>query len=328
MPEFGELTPFDTDEEELEGVAAMVASKPASIRSSTVVLARTRQQLEALQTRLRSLGVPASISLRRDRFASAEFAWLHATLRLAADRSRIRTLEEVVGTLDRLTGGSTSLDDIAVRAESTHGDLMRAWVEIIGAPPRSTSTGLMHDAIELVRSFLIRSDDYRRFVERALRWFEDLRTKSGEYVGESSRAADQSEDSAYSEDLRAWTSLAREIAAAVRSSAPLEVFLQELDLRSKEPPPEPNAVALMTIHSAKGREFADVYLIGLGEGVLPSYQSVRAGDTSIQMEEERRNCFVAITRVQERLTLTYAKTYRGYSTQPSRFLREMGLVSV
>jgi DNA helicase II / ATP-dependent DNA helicase PcrA len=44
------------------------------------------------------------------------------------------------------------------------------------------------------------------------------------------------------------------------------------------------------------------------------------------MEEERRNCFVAITRARETLTLTYADTCRGYSKQPSRFLYEMGLL--
>jgi len=44
------------------------------------------------------------------------------------------------------------------------------------------------------------------------------------------------------------------------------------------------------------------------------------------MEEERRNCFVAITRVQQTLTITYASRYNGWSKRPSRFLREMGLI--
>jgi len=80
----------------------------------------------------------------------------------------------------------------------------------------------------------------------------------------------------------------------------------------------------MTIHSAKGREFDFVFLIGLAEDMLPSFQSIQKGDKSPEMEEERRNCFVAITRTKECLVLSRAKRYRGYLKQPSRFLKEMG----
>ena len=81
----------------------------------------------------------------------------------------------------------------------------------------------------------------------------------------------------------------------------------------------------MTIHGAKGKEFKNVFLIGLAEGELPSWQSLKAeGDAEV--EEERRNCFVAITRTEERLVLSYADRYRNWSKQPSRFLNEMGLL--
>jgi DNA helicase-2/ATP-dependent DNA helicase PcrA len=69
-----------------------------------------------------------------------------------------------------------------------------------------------------------------------------------------------------------------------------------------------------------------VFLIGLVEAELPSYWAIKAGDNSDQMREERRNCFVAITRAEETLTLTYARHYFGYSKEPSRFLLEMGLL--
>ena len=83
----------------------------------------------------------------------------------------------------------------------------------------------------------------------------------------------------------------------------------------------------MTIHAAKGREFDFVYLIGLAEEIMPSYQSKKKGDQSLEMEEERRNCFVAITRTRECLVLSYAAKYRGWQKKPSRFLREMHLVA-
>ncbi|MCC6715784.1 MAG: ATP-dependent helicase [Gammaproteobacteria bacterium] len=82
----------------------------------------------------------------------------------------------------------------------------------------------------------------------------------------------------------------------------------------------------MTVHGAKGREFDFVYVIGLAEDTMPSYQSRQKGDSSPEMEEERRNCFVAITRAKESLILSRANSYRGYPKQPSRFLVEMGFV--
>ena len=95
-------------------------------------------------------------------------------------------------------------------------------------------------------------------------------------------------------------------------------------LRSKEPSPKPQTVMLMTVHAAKGREFDYVYVIGLAEDVMPSYQPGQKGDQSPEMEEERRSCFGAITRAKECLILSRADGYRGWKKAPSRFLIEMG----
>jgi DNA helicase-2/ATP-dependent DNA helicase PcrA len=85
-------------------------------------------------------------------------------------------------------------------------------------------------------------------------------------------------------------------------------------------------VSLITIHGAKGKEIDHVNVIGLAEGVLPSFQSVKAGENSAEMEEERHNSFVAITRAREWLCLSYADRYRGWAKRPSRFLEEMKIV--
>jgi len=87
-----------------------------------------------------------------------------------------------------------------------------------------------------------------------------------------------------------------------------------------------DAVRLMTIHSAKGLEFKRVYLVGMEEGLLPHKRSVEA-DTATAIAEERRLTYVAITRAQDHLMLTWAAARKKWGKKklsiPSRFLREM-----
>jgi len=84
-------------------------------------------------------------------------------------------------------------------------------------------------------------------------------------------------------------------------------------------------VRLQTIHTAKGTEFENVFIIGLAEELFPTYFAIKKGEIAI--EEERRNCFVAITRSSRNLYLSYARNYFGWSKRPSRFLNEMGLLN-
>ena len=86
-----------------------------------------------------------------------------------------------------------------------------------------------------------------------------------------------------------------------------------------------NAVALMTLHSAKGLEFPHVYMVGMEEGILPHHRSLKIDSGDV--EEERRLCYVGVTRAQERLTLSLSLTRMKWGkprdTIPSRFLFEI-----
>ncbi len=85
-------------------------------------------------------------------------------------------------------------------------------------------------------------------------------------------------------------------------------------------------VVLMTLHSAKGLEFPEVYLVGMEDGLFPSYMTI-ASEDSEEVEEERRLCYVGITRAMENLTMTCAKRrmVRGETqyNKMSRFLKEV-----
>src|SRR5690606_31934661 len=97
------------------------------------------------------------------------------------------------------------------------------------------------------------------------------------------------------------------------------------DTREKEKQLSRNAIALMTLHSAKGLEFPVVYLVGMEEGILPHKRSLEGGE--IQIAEERRLAYVGVTRAEDELTMTMALTRRKWSkrreTIPSSFLFEM-----
>ena len=127
-------------------------------------------------------------------------------------------------------------------------------------------------------------------------------------------------------------------------------FLDEMTLdprtdADKESQLRSDAVTLMTLHSAKGLEFPQVYMVGMEEGVLPHQRSLVGpasclsdnlprqagslshGETEEGIEEERRLCYVGMTRAQDRLTLTLPLSRRKWGklrpTNASRFLFEM-----
>lgn len=105
-----------------------------------------------------------------------------------------------------------------------------------------------------------------------------------------------------------------------------EVTLGQQELSDdKEKQLAKNAVALMTLHSAKGLEFPHVYMVGMEEGILPHHRSLKVDSNDV--EEERRLCYVGVTRAQERLTLSLSLTRLKWGkprdTIPSRFLYEI-----
>ena len=128
------------------------------------------------------------------------------------------------------------------------------------------------------------------------------------------------------ENLEELVGVAREYDAAAEEPS-LSGFLQEISLYSDQDAlrneEEGGQVTLMTLHNAKGLEFRAVFMIGVEEGIFPHSRSIEENS----LEEERRLCYVGMTRAQERLVLTHAMRRnlfgRSEANLPSRFLDEL-----
>jgi DNA helicase-2/ATP-dependent DNA helicase PcrA len=306
------LLVFETDEQEAAGISTEIAERGHTIWGQTAVLARTKALLEQMNIALHESGVPSVIAQRRDDFLSAQFRWLVAVLRQFTRPLDRRNLAVLIEAFNRLTGISVSVKQVIAAAETTGKSYLTTWIETASASPLKPSVNVLLTKIAAAAGDLA-------FIRATID--EILGMIAGELNGPDPNPDD------LAEDLAAWKEITHDIANHLGKNPPLDQFLQELQLRSKEPTPKPGTVTLMTIHGAKGREFDFVYVVGLAEDIMPSFQSKKKGNTSPEMEEERRNCFVAITRTKECLVLSRGESYRGWKKAPSRFLVEMGLAS-
>jgi DNA helicase II / ATP-dependent DNA helicase PcrA len=133
------------------------------------------------------------------------------------------------------------------------------------------------------------------------------------------------------EDLEELVGAAAEFEAAAEEPS-LSTFLQEISLYSDQDALRGDEgggqVTLMTLHNAKGLEYRAVFMIGVEEGIFPHARSLEEGS----LEEERRLCYVGMTRAKERLTMTHATRRSLYgrtdANLPSRFLDELPEESV
>ena len=129
------------------------------------------------------------------------------------------------------------------------------------------------------------------------------------------------------ENLMEFKRVADEFERNFGEDISLPQFLQQLSLQSSEDTEkEQDTVKLMTIHAAKGLEFPVVFVIGFSEGIFPSSKTIEERK-QLGLEEERRLCYVAITRAQEQLYLMDSEGFsqNGIKKLPSRFLREIGI---
>lgn len=308
---------FPEFEQEVSWVAADIASKSEAERGRCVVLARTRKTLEHAVEHLAKQGVPAYLAMRKDEFVSAPMRWLHAALRLAnspQDREQIQRLSKAFFNLEGLQIDAAA---VAANAQAFEGSSLRAFVDL--ALKRDSLSDATRRYLANSLPSLMDRLDFRTFCSQSFPWFDTVQNVGPDTQG---HFAD------YADEQVTWLALVEEIEQQFGAAATtLNVLLQELNMRSKTPPSPKGAVPCFTIHASKGMEFGHVYLIGMVEDQLPSWAAVKKGPQSKEMQEERRNCFVAITRTEDSLAITFSGRMFGWNKAPSRFLAEMGIAS-
>lgn len=305
---------FDSFEDETQWLAETLSGISLVERSDCVVLGRTRKILELAVKKLTDNSVNAILSMRKTEFECPAVCWEQAVLRLANSRQDREFLRRTCKAFYEFEGIDISTESVVAGASISAGDYLRAWFELVIARPSLAPKTklLMLQALPP----LLDKNDFSKFMDVCHSTFCSTDGKVG---------VTNSPNEDLIEECTTWLGLRREIEHKLgRENVTLNSFLQELDLSSKEPRPPKNAVRCLTIHTSKGLEFKRVFLIGLAEEVLPSWGATKKGSASDEMREERRNCFVAITRAENELFMSYSRRYFGYPKAPSRFLVEMG----
>ena len=307
---------FDDFSEEADWVAKDIAARSDDDQARCVVLARTRKLLEQVIDALEENGVHGYLAARKNEFESAPLQWLHSVMRLANSRNGREHLRKICKTFFTLEGIDLDIRDIMSHANTEDGDYLRSWVK--AALSRNELSDTTSTFLRTSLPILSERLDFWHFQNDAFAWLDNLPDTRPDTEG----VFDQ-----YQAEKETWHQLTNEISAQYgKQEVTLLLLLQELDLRSKSPIPPDKAIPCFTIHASKGMEFDHVYLVGMVEDQLPSWAAKKKGDDSREMQEERRNCFVAITRTQETLTLTYCRRLQGWTKEPSRFLQEMGVL--
>lgn len=311
------LYQFDDFPAEADWVAKNIAQRDPDSQAKCVVLARTKKLLDQVLEALHEHGVDGYMAARKNEFESASLQWLHSVLRLANTRTSREHLRRVCKAFFTLEGIDLNVRDIISHASAEEEDYLRSWAA--AALNRSELSSETRDFLEgSLLPVLADRLDFWRFQQDAFQWLDALPDNAPD---------DEGIFDEYEEEKDTWHQLVNEISAQYgKDEVTLHLLLQELDLRSKSPEPPKGAIPCFTIHASKGMEFDHVYLVGMVEDQLPSWAALKKGDDSREMQEERRNCFVAITRAQETLTMTYSGRVQGWQKKPSRFLYEMELL--
>ncbi len=322
--------PYEDEDHEAEAVVSEIFRKiqredeERVVASDIAILFRTNEQPRVFEQELRRAGVPYRLIGGQSFFDRKEIKDLLGYLRVVENPKDEVSLLRIINTPPRGIGPSTvkTLVDRAVQAGKPLWEVL---------PLAQTDPDIPVAAAKAIEDLTTLIYEIRARASR-----EPLKDLVIEFIARVNYKAEierQYKDPGEQETR--WNAV-QELVNAVASyqeredSPTLRGFLEESSLSDREDEKDEDgrkehAVTLMTLHSAKGLEFPEVYLVGLEEGLLPHKRSLIDGSNTIP--EERRLAYVGVTRAQTKLTLSFCKNRMKWGKLrpqiPSRFLMEM-----
>ncbi len=315
---------YENGYEEARGIAEDIAHRHLHDRkdySDFAILYRTNAQSRSLEEKLIEKNIPYRIYGGINFYARREIKDILAYLKTIDNARDDLAVKRILNVPKRGIGATSvaKVDDYAYENDITFYVALRQAKEVPG----------LQRAVSKVEGFVTQ--------------IEVLKSKS-QYIGVGKLIEEIIETVGYSDYIDAESESDEQaterrqnidelISKAVQyeetvDEPSLSGFLEEVALVADIDNLDENndMVSLMTIHSAKGLEFPIVYLAGMEDGLFPSYMSISTGDES-DIEEERRLCYVGITRAKETLIMSAARmrTVRGETqmNRTSRFVREI-----
>ena len=282
------------------------------------ILYRTNAQSNALEFALKRNGIPYRVIGGTRFFDRAEVKDMLSYLCVINNRADDLRLKRIINNPPRGLGAKTI--ETAIRLADAEGKPLYSVV----SDPYSYAP-LEKPAMKLMQ-FSAMIEEMAQLLEEGMslpEFYDELLVRTG-YV-EMLTSKDTEENKTRLENVR---ELKSSIHAYIDNAEEptLSGFLEEIALYTdlEQYNEGDDAVVMMTMHSAKGLEFPNVFLVGFEDGLFPGMRAIGDGE---EMEEERRLCYVAITRAKKHLTITYAKQRMIYgrtsAALPSRFLKEI-----
>ncbi|MGB1237472.1 MAG: DNA helicase II [Pseudomonadales bacterium] len=300
-----------------------------SMRSDSAILYRSNAQSRVVEESLIRAGVPYKIYGGHRFYDRLEIKNALAYMRLVANREDDTAMERVINVPSRRIGTRT-IEAIREQARSENISMWRAANEVVEYKK------IPKMACESLQGFLNLINQLDSETEGTQ--LEELTDHAIQLSGLIPHHLKEKGEKAQSriENLEELVNAAKQFNqqwiqtedenGEAEFSSPLAAFLDQaaLDAGEAQADEYQDSVQLMTLHSAKGLEFPLVFMVGMEEGLFPSS---RASEEPGRMEEERRLCYVGITRAMQQLYLTYAESRRMYGqdnyNKPSRFIPEI-----
>ena len=315
------ITVYEASDEKVEGnfvAGQILAGSKGKNFKDFAILYRTNAQSNALEYALKRNGIPYRVFGGTRFFDRAEVKDMLAYLCIINNRADDLRLTRIINNPPRGLGNKT-IETAQRLAEAEQKPLYSVVSDPYSYAPLEKSAMKLLQFSAMLEGMAQLLDEGMSLPD----FYDELLIRTG-YV-DMLNAKDTEENKTRLENVR---ELKSSILAYVENAEvpTLAGFLEEIALYTdlEEYNTGDEAVVMMTMHSAKGLEFPHVFLVGFEDGLFPGMRAI--GDAE-EMEEERRLCYVAITRAKQSLTISYARQRMIYgrtsASLPSRFLKEI-----